>query len=131
MEKIIDFLTFEAFKSEGYLIINKTLIKTLGLLPTILLSNYIDKYLYFCREYPENEGWFYQTHKQQIEQLNIGEDVIRKNKQILIKKGILITERRGIPAKEWLKIHPVVLSTFVFNNRNSRGQDLGKSEVYT
>ena len=114
-EDIIDILTLEAFKSEGYLIVNKTLIKLLGLFPAILLSNYIDKYFYFKDNYPDNDGWFYLTHEQQAQQLNTSEYFIQRNKQFLIEKGILLTERRGIPAKEWLKINTTVLSNLLLS----------------
>lgn len=103
--KKTDSLILEAFKSKGYLVINKTLIKILGLFPAILLSNYIDKYLYFLERFPDNDGWFYLTHEQQIEQLNVGESTIRKYKQLLIKSGILETKMAGVPAKEWLKVN--------------------------
>jgi len=121
-EDIIDILTLEAFKSEGYLIVNKTLIKVLGLFPAILLSNYIDKCLYFRSKYPDNDGWFYLTHEQQAQQLNIGERFIRKNKQFLIEKGILLTERRGIPSKEWLKINSIVLSNLLLSSNEEKEQ---------
>ena len=100
----IEFLTIEAFKSTGYLIVNKTLIKQFGLIPSVLLSNYIDKHIYFREKFPDNDGWFFLTHKNQIDQLGLAEYSIRKYKTYLKDKGILQTMKKGIPAKEWYKI---------------------------
>lgn len=129
LNNLIKILTFEAFKSEGYLTVNKSLIKVMGLVPAVLLSNYIDKHLYFEKKYPDNDGWFYLTHEQQIDQLNIGETVIRKYKHYLVKQGILTIKRRGVPSKEWLKIHIEKLNELVLSGlglalRNSEGLTL-------
>ena len=101
---INEILAIEAFKSTGFLIVNKTLIKQLGLIPAVLLSNYIDKYIYFKEKFPNNGNWFYLTHEQQMEQLHIGEHSVIKYKNFLKEKGILKTNKQGIPAKEWLNI---------------------------
>ena len=109
VNKKLEFLAIEAFKSSGYLIVNKTLIKKLGVFPAILLSNYIDKHIYFKEKFPEADGWFYLTHQQQKEQLNINEHSIIKSKQFLIDKKIIESQKRGIPSKEYLHIDFKVL----------------------
>ena len=105
----LEFLAIEAFKTSGFLIVNKTLINKLGLLPAILLSNYIDKHIYFKEKFPELDGWFYLTHEQQKEQLNISEHSIIKNKQFLIDKKIIESQKKGIPSKEYLHINFKIL----------------------
>lgn len=122
-------LVIEAFKSSGYLIINKTAIKRLGLIPAAMLGNYIDKYVYFKKHSPEHEGWFYLTHEQIANQLNIKEHSIIKNKQFLIDQGVLQVKKMGLPAKEWLKIDFEVLLTFVTDNEVDmlEGQDPPKT----
>jgi len=100
----IEHLVIEAFKSTGYLIVNKTLIRQFGLIKAVLLSNYIDKYIYFRENNPSKNGWFYSTHEQQVEQLGLNLDTVRKYKRELINEGILISTRKGIPAREWFKI---------------------------
>jgi hypothetical protein len=109
--QIQESLAIEAFKSSGFLVVNKTLIRNLGLIPAILLSNYIDKYTYFKEKTPENDGWFYLTHEQQMDQLGIGEFLIRRYKNVLKEKGILITKTKGIPSKEWMRIDFTALIT--------------------
>jgi len=120
----IELLATEAFRSNGFLVLNKTAIKQLGLIATVALSNYIDKYLYFKKKEPENEGWFYLTHEQQSNQIGLEEYSVKGAKNILIQKGILITKRRGIPAKEWFMIDFERLSDFFGQDPTiSGGQD--------
>jgi hypothetical protein len=104
-QKQIEIISIEAFKSDGFLMVNKNLIKILGIIPAILLSNYIDKYDYFRRKYSNYHQWFYLTHEQLMEQLDVSEFTIRKAKQFLIKKKMLFAIRRGNPSKEWFKIN--------------------------
>jgi hypothetical protein len=104
-DKHMEFLVIEAFKSTGYLIINKTLIKKFGLVTAVILSNFIDKYIYFKTHNPENDGWFYLTHESQMKQLGLGEHSIIKSKHELQKMG-------GIPNYEYYHINFSVLSTY-------------------
>lgn len=101
----IEQLTLEAFKSTGYLVVNKELIKKFGLVDAVILSNYIDKYQYFKNKESENfTGWFFLRHTNIMEQLNIGDHSIREAKKRFLDMGILRMERKGIPAREWMTI---------------------------
>ena len=101
-------LALEAFKSTGYLIINKTLIEKFGLVPAGVLSNYIDKHIYFTKKRNEKNkefnGWFFLTHKDISKHLNIKTPSIRNAKQKFIELGILQVATKGVPAKEWIRI---------------------------
>lgn len=106
-------LILDAFKSSGYLILNKTLINKLGLINASVLSNYLDKYNYFSKRDNFDE-WFYLRHKDIMNQLQIGESSIRKSKKRLIKLGILKVKRSGVPAKEWFKFDFERLYQFIY-----------------
>jgi len=97
-------LAIEAFRSDNFLIINKKLIIALGFYPAILLSNYIDRFEYFKEKYPNNNGWFYLTHKQLKNQLNLKEYTIKKTKTLLVSYKLLEVKMYGYPVKEWLRI---------------------------
>jgi hypothetical protein len=114
-----EFLSVEAFKSTGYLIVNKTLISALGLIPAVIIGNYVDKYFYFKEKNPDNGSWFYLTHDQQNDQLGIGKHTIIKWKQFFIDKGILQSRLRGAPPKEWLKINFSVLTAYIYKYKDS------------
>ncbi|MFW6326760.1 MAG: hypothetical protein ACOC2F_00450 [Bacteroidota bacterium] len=98
-------LIYESFKSSGYLVLNKSLIQTFGLIKSCIISNLLDKHQYFCEKHPKHEGWFFLTHEQQKEQLGLSEYTLVKNKKELIQDGIIEVKRQGVPSKEWYKIN--------------------------
>lgn len=100
----IEALLIDLLRSGGNLIINKHLIKKVGLIPAILLSNYLEKHLYFKKKHPENDGWFFLVHKKITEELKIKDYSITQAKKELINSGVVQFKRQGIPAKEWIKI---------------------------
>jgi hypothetical protein len=124
-QTITNYFVSEAYNTNGYIVVNKNLIQILGLLEAIVLGNYISKSKYFQKNNPENDDWFFLTHESQMEELNLGERVIRRCKQELIQRRILEIKSKGIPAKEWLRINLDNLAKLV------RGQDLSKREGKT
>lgn len=94
----------EIFSSDAYLTVNKKLLQHYGPDTAVFLSNLIDKYKYFLNTSIEEDEWFYLVHDQQIEQTGLTLTKIRTCKQVLKEDGILFTERRGIPAKEFYKL---------------------------
>jgi hypothetical protein len=93
-----------ALRSGGSLVVNKQLIKTFGLIPAILLSNYLEKQFYFDKKNPDNDGWFFLSHSRIREELNIKEYTLTQSKSKLLELSIIEVERRGMPAKEWIKV---------------------------
>lgn len=95
-------LALEFLRTGSFLIINKTLLKTLGPIQTIFLENLIDKYKYWAsRDQLQEDGSFFLTAEQQCEQTGLSKHQIRESKKGLIDAGVLKTELRGIPAKEY------------------------------
>ena len=123
-------LALEIFRTDAFLAINKKLIKVLGLEKALFISNLIDKYKYFQkREMLTEDGAFYNTHEDQIYEIGLTEYQIRKCKKELIKMGILKTEKRGVPAKEFYFINFQLLIAMVFGEElNIEGLDLTKTE---
>ena len=123
-------LALEIFRTDAFLAINKKLIKVLGLEKALFISNLIDKYKYFQkREMLTEDGAFYNTHEDQIYEIGLTEYQIRKCKKELIKMGILKTEKRGVPAKEFYFINFQLLIAMVFGEElNIEGLDLTKTK---
>ena len=123
-------IALEIFRTDAFLAINKKLIKVLGLEKALFISNLIDKYKYFQkREMLTEDGAFYNTHEDQIYEIGLTEYQIRKCKKELIKMGILKTEKRGVPAKEFYFINFQLLIAMVFGEElNIEGLDLTKTE---
>ena len=123
-------IALEIFRTDAFLAINKKLIKVLGLEKALFISNLIDKYKYFQkREMLTEDGAFYNTHEDQIYEIGLTEYQIRKCKKELIKMGILKTEKRGVPAKEFYFINFQLLIAMVFGKElNIEGLDLTKTK---
>ncbi len=103
-------LALEAFGSDSFLSINKRLLSFFGPSITIFLCNLIDKYKYFKeRGYLNEDGSFFLRHADQVEQTGMNEYELRKCKKSLMEYGIISTEMRGIPRKEYYYIHMDVL----------------------
>lgn len=94
----------ELLKSEAYLLVSRKMIKVMGLIPAVILSNYIDKHRYYEKFYPENNGWFWLPQFQQEQELGISENALSYIKKDLIDKGILKIQKRGMPARTLVKI---------------------------
>ena len=87
-----------------YLTVNKTWIKKLGIIPAVILANYV-------QEKSDND-WFLLSHKKIMNQLNIKEYSISQAKKALISLGLIEIKREGIPSKEWIKINIKKLHEF-------------------
>lgn len=110
-------LALDAFKSSSFLIVNKTLIKKLDPTGAIILSNYLDKYDYFKKTNPDNNGWFFLTYAQQTEQIEINEYTLSIWRKKLHELGILEIQRRGLPAKDWYNINFKNLIDFLYSEK--------------
>ena len=89
------------YSKSAFFLTNKFVVGLFGWVSAGVLTNLIDKQHYFIHSGKCTDGWFYQTTQQQSEILKLSEYQIRVSKKELMENGILITEMRGLPAKEW------------------------------
>jgi hypothetical protein len=88
----------------SFLKVNKELLSRFGPDVAIFISNLIDKYEYFKENFPDNDGWFFLVHSQQIEQTGLTIWKLYNCKRTAILNGWIETKLKGSPAKEWYKI---------------------------
>ncbi len=126
-------IALEIFRSSSFLVINKNLLRAWGPSKTIFLENLIDKYRYWKdRGMLQPDGSFFLTHENQCQQTGLGEHQIRECKRELIGMGILKTQMKGIPAKEYYSINfNRLLDIFVQINDEINAPDLRLSKVNT
>ena len=93
----------------SYYTVNKELVKKYGWMFAGLVSMYIEMCMYNMQKYPNHKGWFYYTKKDLYEKGHLSGQFVIYAKKILIKKGVMQSEFRGLPAKEWYKINPLKL----------------------
>lgn len=105
----------------------------LGPNTTIFLSNLIDKYKYFAENNMlQDSHSFYLTHESQMKHTGMSEHEIRTAKKKLIDLKIVLTYKKGVPAKEYYRIDWEVLVDFITDSKPlqvSVGQDLENLEV--
>ena len=91
----------EMLRSDGFITTAKCLIKTIGFIDAGILSNYMDKSIYFQKQEPKHKGWFYLTLEAQHKELGIPKKRLIRAKNFFIYAGVLKVQRKGIPSKEW------------------------------
>lgn len=93
----------------SYYPVNKEVVKKYGWMVAGLLAMYIDRSMYNMKKYPQYKGWFYYTKKELCNKGHISDKFITYAKGVLVQGGMITSEFRGLPAKEWLKINPLKL----------------------
>jgi hypothetical protein len=145
---LFESLVIQAISTESHFPISKILIKHLGLTSAAVLCSYIDKYKYYKSKFPENKGWFFFTHEQQMETFGVGDFSIRKTMSDLRNKGIIKTKMIGLPAKEWISLDFNKISEYLIekvingiapqestelprkNQRNINNNKYNKNKIY-
>lgn len=89
----------------AHLSINKILIKKIGILPAIFLSDLISKHIYFVKNgMIDDEEYFFNTEKNRQEDTGLNPKQQRKCIEELKKLNYIDTKRKGVPAKVNFKI---------------------------
>ena len=79
-----DFL-YKLIHDHGFYRVSKDLVQVLGFQRACFLSAYIDKYFYFLVRNPNNNGWFYFTKKQEMDEFQITLFTLKKYKTEFIE----------------------------------------------
>ena len=100
--------------SSAFLVLNKQLAKQIGLKPSILLADLISKEEYFIAN-GMTDGWFFNTESNIQDDTTLTPFQQRKSLKVLKEKGLIETQRRGIPAKQYFKINEQQVINFLNN----------------
>ena len=100
--------------SSAFLVLNKQLAKQIGLKPSILLADLISKEEYFIAN-GMTDGWFFNTESNIQNDTTLTPFQQRKSLKVLKEKGLIETQRRGIPAKQYFKINEQQVIKFLNN----------------
>lgn len=95
--------------TDGFIQVNKTLIKKAGLHEAILIGELCAEYNYWEERNLLEDGFFYSTRDNIEENTGLSEHYQRKALSTLYEFGIVIIEKRGLPAKNYYKINFDVL----------------------
>jgi hypothetical protein len=96
----------QLFKKQGYVMTYKCLIKELGTVEAVFLSELLSKHKYFeSRNMLDAEGYFYCTYNDIYESTGIKRRQLESLRSKLQEFGFIEYKRKGIPAKIWYKIN--------------------------
>ena len=91
--------------SRNYIVVNKQLIKIIGLEETIVLGELASEYDYWLEKEQLEDGYFYSTIENIESNTSLNEYKQRKAFKSLQDKNILDIKVKGIPAKRYIKIN--------------------------
>jgi hypothetical protein len=93
----------DAYGGEGVVVVRPSLVRALrGHGNAAIL---VSQLLYWSRRLGDDEGWFYQAQRRLVAQTGLGPDAQRKAVQLLVRLGVLETDRRGVPAKLYYRVN--------------------------
>ena len=95
--------------TDGFIQVNKTLIKKAGLHEAILIGELCAEYNYWEERNLLEDDFFYSTRDNIEENTGLSEHYQRKALSTLYELGIILIEKRGLPAKNYYKINFDVL----------------------
>lgn len=112
-----------AFSSGEWFMFPRCLLLVLSFGESILLSHLINK-ARSVRASEKYGGWFYCLMNSIVDDLNISVDQQTSLFQSLKRKGYVVTERRGLPAKRYIWIDYVTLMGDIGNAENARNSTM-------
>ena len=119
-----ELLIKELLMSSGYWVLNKSVVKEIGLEPAFILTNMVEAESMMA----DDEGWFYQT-ADTLKELT-GMSSYKQTKAIneLINFGILEQKNIGVPMKRYFKINYDSIQKLVFKKfKNCNSKNLKTS----
>lgn len=94
----------ELLRSDGSIIVNKTLAREIGIESAIIYSELISKYIYFGNKGMLEDGYFFNTIDNMEFDTMLTKYAQSKAINNLVKLGLIEYKRKGMPAKRYFKI---------------------------
>lgn len=111
MNKLINLLS-----NSGYIILNKEIMRKMRLHEAVILGELCSEYTYWEREKRLDDNYFYSTRENIENEIGISPYQQRMAIENLIRKGILITKKVGMPSKIWYLFNETVLFKIFIEN---------------
>lgn len=116
--------------SGSYIIVNKKLIKTLGMNEAILLGELCSEYTYWeSVNKLDDDNYFYSTRENIQENTGLTPYNQRISLKTLEDKGIIITQQKGIPCKTYYKINEERIIECLQTAKNSDVTNFNNKEL--
>lgn len=103
--KEVKMTILELLRSDGSIVVNKKLARALGIDVAIMYSELISKYFYFeTRGQLTDDGYFFNTIDNMEEDTCLSKYQQTKAIKVLVVKGLIKHQNRGLPQKRFFKI---------------------------
>ena len=107
--------------SNSFITTNKAIIKLFGLIE----ANIIGLFASMANFNNKDDGWFYITYERIEEELNISKHISSKAIEKLIKNGVLIDKKQGVPCRRFFKFQEDRLfNSLKLNNLTTGNEDV-------
>ena len=102
--------------NNNYIVVNKSIIKILGLNEAILIGELSAEYLYWRKNGELEDNYFYSTRENIEEQTMLSAYQQRATLENLINNKIVMTKQKGMPLRTWYTINEEQLYKIVSGN---------------
>ena len=113
--------------NDNYIIVNRSLIKELGLKETIILGELASEYNYYKKTNElDGDGYFYSTIENIENNTSLSSYEQKKCLDNLSKRGLIDVILKGIPAKRHIKINTLQIINLFVNGLETSFQKIKK-----
>lgn len=91
--------------TNNYLIVNRDLMRMLGINEAILLGELASEFMYWRHRGEARDGWFFSTMENLEARIPLCDKTIRKTVNNLVDAGLIETKRAGLPAKKYYRFN--------------------------
>ena len=91
--------------NNGYIIVNKEIIKKFGLHEAIILGELCSEYSYWEKSNKLDNGYFYSTRENIEKNTGLSAYQQREPFKNLIQKGVILEKLKGMPQQKWYSIN--------------------------
>lgn len=119
--------------NNGYIIVNKTAIKKIGIHEAIILGELCSEYMHWEKSGRLEENYFYSTRENIEENTGLSAYQQREPMRRLIDGGIISEKSKGMPLQKWYSINEELLykilctdAGFMTSRKETTQQDVKK-----
>ena len=109
-------MLIDLLSNTGYIIVNKEIIKKIGLHEAILLGELCSEYIYWKKKDETVNEFFYSTRENIEENTGLSAYQQRTAMSNLVKKDIIVMKSEGMSLKTWYFINENKLQELLFDN---------------
>lgn len=103
--------------NDNFIVVNKSLIHLFGLEETLILGELVSEYEYWRSRGELEGGWFYSTVENIEKNTSLSKHKQKKALENLQQAGVICYQRKGMPAKRYIKINEDVLEEVLLGKK--------------